>query len=435
MLGPTDSPVPLSGSEATTILVGLGCAMATDEPIPTHDLAHGMVMEIGSAMPGAPGVSEEVPAPASAAQAATTNPARAHEPAPDAGEDHPHYDITLPSWRLDLQREIDLIEEIARVHGYDRFRNTLPAFTGAVRPAPAATAIAATRQTLLAAGWSEAISSTFCSEADAKLTAAQPNTAARMENPLSEEAGMLRPSLVPGMLAMLAHNLHRGVEDCALFELGTVFLANSTNVDERPSLAFGAFGSLRARPVDFYTAKGLVEALAARFTSRMLYFDRSPPELGLMPAWLHPGRSARLAMDGSTIGFFGQLHPDEAARRKLRATVLLGELRFDRLLALGLRHPLPRELSRFQPVRRDFSLLLPNGVAWSAVEEAVRCLRIPELQSAAPAEVLRGDDAEYSLLLRTVFQSAERTLREDELQGWSRLLEQTVQALGGRLRS
>ncbi len=396
-------------------------------------------MEIGSAMPGAPGVSEEVPAPAVASQTATANPARAHEPPPPETDDHPHFDVTLPSWRLDLQREIDLIEEVARVHGYNRFRNTLPAFAGAVRPAPEVAAVSAARETLLAAGWSEAISSTFCSEADAKLTAARPDAAARMENPLSEEAGMLRPSLVPGMLAMLAHNLHRGVEDCALFELGNVFLANGSagqiTVSERPSLAFGAFGGLQARAVDFATAKGLVEALARRFTSRMLYFDRFPPELGLMPAWLHPGRSARLVMDGSTIGFFGQLHPEEAVRRKLRAAVLLGELRFERLLTLGLRHPLPRELSRFQPVRRDFSLLLPEGVAWSAVEEAVRGLRIPELQSAVPAEVLRGSDAEYSLLLRTVFQSAERTLREDELQGWSRSLEQAMQVLGGRLRS
>ncbi len=434
ILGPTDHPGGLSASEATTILLGLGCALATDEAIPTHDLAHGMVMEIGSAMPGAPAVSEEVPAPPSTPEAAT-DPSRAHEPAPNAAEDHPHFDITLPSWRLDLQREIDLIEEIARVHGYNRFRNTLPAFTGAVRPALEAAAVGATRQTLLAAGWSEAISSTFCSEADAKLTAAQTNTAARMENPLSEEAGMLRPSLVPGMLTMLAHNLHRGVEDCALFELGNVFLANGSAVDERRSLAFGAFGSLQARPVDFATAKGLVEALARRFTSRMLYFDRFPPELGLMPLWLHPGRSARLVMDGSTIGFFGQLHPDEAGRRKLRATVLLGELRFDRLLALGLRHPLPRELSRFQPVRRDFSLLLPRGMPWAAVAEAVQDLHIAELQSVAPVEVLRVSETEDSLLLRAVFQSADRTLREDELQAWSRSIESSVQGLGGRLRA
>ncbi len=449
ILGPTDHPGGLSASEATTILLGLGCALATDAAIPTHDLAHGMVMEIGSTFPGAPGVSEEAPAPAVAGRVDSTadavqtgregtNPARAHEAAPDATEDHPHFDITLPSWRLDLQREIDLIEEIARVHGYNRFRSTLPAFTGIVREAPSAAAVRSVRATLLAAGWTETIGSTFCSEAEALLFAPQRGSGARIENPLSEEAGFLRPSLLPGLLAALARNGNRGVEDAALWELGTVFTANGSGVDERPSLAFGAIGKLAG----FFHAKGIAEAVAARFTSRMLYFDRFPPELDelcLLPAWLHPGRSARLVMDGSTIGFFGELHPDEAARRKLRGSAVLGELRFDRLLALGLRHPIPRELSRFQPVRRDFSLLLPTGRAWGEVAEAVNALAIPELTALAPAEVLRAGEnvpaGEYSLLLRATFQSHAETLREEDLQTWSRAITGAVEKLGGRLRA
>ncbi len=421
ILGPTDHPGGLSASEATTILLGLGCALATDEPIPTHDLAHGTVIQIASPMPGAPGVSEELPAPAAAEQPSLggsseaspgKDPSRAHEPPLNTNPDHPHFDITLPSWRLDLQREIDLIEEIARVHGYDRFRSTLPAFTGIVREAPSAPAVRAVRSTLLAGGWTESIGSTFCSEADAHLFAAQPGAGARIENPLSEEAGFLRPSLLPGLVGALTRNANRGVEDAALWELGTVFTANGSGVDERPSLAFGAVGRLAGFP----HAKGIVEALAARFTSRMLYFDRFPPETGLMPLWLHPGRSARLVMDGAAVGFFGELHPDEAARRKLRGGVVLGELRFDRLLALGLRHPVPRELSRLQPVRRDFSLLLPAARTWGQVEEAVRALRIPELTTLVPIEVLRPENApegEYSLLLRTTFQSQTETLREE----------------------
>ncbi len=350
-----------------------------------------------------------------------------------------YFQVTLPSWRLDLTREIDLIEEIARVYGYNRFRNTLPAFTGSVRELPQAPALRTLRRVLLGAGWSEAISSTFVSEADAKTFAAQPGTAVPMGNPLSEEAGMLRPSLVPGMLAMLGHNLHRGVEDAALFELGTVFTgagATATDrVDERPSLAFGATGALQGLEVDFFTAKGLVEAIAGQFTSRLLYFDRFPAELGLMPAWLHPGRSARLVMDGATIGFFGQLHPDEASRRKLKATVVLGELRVDRLLLLGLRHPVPRELSRFQPVRRDFSFLLPASVAYGTVAEALGALGIPELRRWEPGEVRPTDKGEYSLLLRTLFQSGDRTLKDEELQGWAQRIEEAVGELGGRLRS
>ena len=117
--------------------------------------------------------------------------------------------VALPSWRLDLEREIDLIEEVARVYGYNRFLNTLPPFTGTVRELPHAAAERDLRRTLLAAGLSEAISSTFCSATDATAFAPQPNVAAAIENPLSEEAGCLRPSLLPGMLTMLAANLHR----------------------------------------------------------------------------------------------------------------------------------------------------------------------------------------------------------------------------------
>ena len=133
------------------------------------------------------------------------------------------WQVTLPSWRLDLEREIDLIEEVARVYGYNRFANTLPAFGEGVRALPWAEKEAAVRGTLLAAGFHEAIGSTFCSAAEAALTAPQPALVVPLGNPLSEEAGVLRPSLVPGMLAMIAGNLHRDVSDVRLFELGTVF--------------------------------------------------------------------------------------------------------------------------------------------------------------------------------------------------------------------
>ncbi len=396
-----------------------------------------------------------VPAPETASagehQEASPNPARAHESAaatdtgapalpPDTDQ---RFEVTLPSWRLDLEREIDLIEEIARVYGYNRFRSTLPAFNGSVHELPEAPALRAVRRVLLGAGWSEAISSTFASQADAEQFAAQPGTAVPMGNPLSEEAGMLRPSLVPGMLAMLERNLKRGVDDTALFEIGTVFTGSGPSatdrVDERVSLAFGATGTLGKAPVDFFTAKGIAEAIAHRFTARLHYIDRFPPELGLMPAWLHPGRSARLVLDGSTIGFFGQLHPEAAATRKLRQAVVLGELRLDRLLALGLRHPVPRELSRFQPVRRDFSFLLPARVSYGEVASALTALGIAELQRFEPVEVrpipAAAGQGEYSLLLRALFQSIERTLRDEELQSWALAMEAAVAALGGRLRS
>jgi phenylalanyl-tRNA synthetase beta chain len=352
--------------------------------------------------------------------------------------------VTLPSWRLDLEREIDLIEEVARVYGYNRFANTLPAFGEGVRALPWAAQESEVRRTLLAAGFHEAISSTFCSAAEAALTAPQPGLAVPLGNPLSEEAGVLRPSLVAGMLAMIAGNLHRDVSDVRLFELGTVFSGTTEKVDERPSLSFGAVGTLpeqgalhAARAIEFLDVKGVVEQVVGRFQSRAVLFDRFSAEAGLTPEWLHPYRAARVVVDGMTVGWFGQLHPRVAAERKLKEPVLLGELYLDRLYKLPLRQPIAREISRFQPVRRDFSLVLDESIAWEKIDQAVAGLRIPELVEWRAREVFRDAKlgaGEYALLLGATFQAVDRTLREEELQEFQARVVEAVGKVGARLR-
>jgi phenylalanyl-tRNA synthetase beta chain len=355
------------------------------------------------------------------------------------------WQVTLPSWRLDLEREIDLIEEIARVYGYNRFANTLPAYGAGVAALPWAQIEAAIRESMRSAGFHEAIASTFCSAADAALTAPQPGLAVPLGNPLSEESGILRPSLIAGILASVAGNLHRDVADVRLFELGTVFSGTTEKVEERPALAFAAAGSLPqqsavhpARPIDFQDLKGVVEQLLARFQSRAIYFDRFPPEAGLTPAWLHPYRSARAVLDGITVGWFGQLHPAQAAARKLKDAVLLGEIYLDRVYKLPLRKPAARELSRFQPVRRDFSLILSDATPWEAIDQALAALTLPELVEWRVREVFRDarlGKKEYSLLLGVTFQAADRTLRDDELQAFQDSLIQAVAKAGARLRA
>ncbi len=351
------------------------------------------------------------------------------------------YAVTLPSWRLDLEREVDLIEEVARVYGYNRFANTLPAFAGSVVELPFAEKEETVRRTLLALGWNEAVSSTFCSATDAVTFAPQPDSAVRVGNPLSEEAGMLRPSLVPAMLTMLAENLNRDVDDVALYELGVVFSGNPEKVDERPALAFGATGRTGAEsafrqppPVDFYTLKGAVEELLSKFSARAKYFDAFPTDSGLLPQWLHPGRASRAVIDGLTVGYFGQLHPSEAQLRKLKQPVFVGEFYLDRLYRQSLRQPIARELSRYQAVDRDFSLILPDAARWGEVANALDSLAIPEMVSFQAKEVLRDLKGErvpqghYSLLLGVVFQSETRTLREEDLQSYSTAIVQALEA-------
>jgi phenylalanyl-tRNA synthetase beta chain len=353
--------------------------------------------------------------------------------------------VTLPSWRLDLEREIDLIEEVARVYGYNRFANTLPSFGEGVRALPWAEKEAQVRRTLLGAGFHEAIGSTFCSPAEAALTAPQPGLSVPLGNPLSEEAGVLRPSLVPGMLAMVAGNLNRDVSDVRLFEVGTVFSGSTEKVEERPSLAFGAVGSLAeqgalhaTRAIEFQDVKGVVEQVLERFQARAVGFDRFEAEAGLTPEWLHPYRAARVVVDGVTAGWFGQLHPRVAAERKLKEPVLAGEIYLDRLYKLPLREPVAREISRFQPVRRDFSLVLDESIAWEKIDQAMAGLRIPELVEWRAREVFHDaklGKGEYALLLGATFQAPDRTLREEELQEFQARVREAVGKVGARLRS
>jgi phenylalanyl-tRNA synthetase beta chain len=361
---------------------------------------------------------------------------------PSSGE--VSWSVTLPSWRLDLEREIDLIEEVARVYGYNRFANTLPQFGEGVVALPWAEKESAVRGTLLAAGFHEAIGSSFCSAVEGALTAQQPGQVVPLGNPLSEEAGVLRPSLVPGMLAMIASNLNRDVNDVRLFELGTVFSGTTERVEERPALAFGAAGDVpeetalhAARAFEFLDVKGVVEQLLGRFEMRAMYFDRFPAEAGITSQWLHPYRSARAVADGVTVGWFGQLHPREAAARKIKDAVLIGELYLERLYKLPLRRPVAREISRFQPVRRDFSLVLDESVAWKTIDQAMAGLKIPELVEWRVREVFRDaklGKGEYALLLGATFQAQDRTLREDELKSFHAQVVEAVGKAGARLR-
>ena len=356
------------------------------------------------------------------------------------------WSITLPSWRLDLEREIDLIEEVARVYGYNRFANTLPAFGEGVKALPWAEAESAVRRTLLAAGFHEAIASTFCSAADAALTAPQPGPGS------SPRQSAQRRSRRAAPLARARHaghavagNLHRDVSDVRLFELGTVFSGTTEKVEERPALAFGAVGILPdqsslhpTRAIEFHDLKGAVEQILARFQMRTVYFDRFPAESGLTPAWLHPYRSARVVAEGATVGWFGQLHPSEAAARKIKEPVLVGELYLDRLYKLPLRKPAARDISRFQPVRRDFSLVLDQSIAWEKIDQALASLQIPELVDWRAREVFRDARLgahEYSLLVSATFQAPDRTLREEELQSFQSRFVEAVSKAGARLRA
>jgi phenylalanyl-tRNA synthetase beta chain len=349
------------------------------------------------------------------------------------------YSVQLPSWRLDLEREIDLIEEVARVYGYNRFADTLPAFSGTVRELPHAQQERTLRETLRALGFSEAVSSSFVSAAEAATF--NINGGVPMGNPLSEEAGMLRPALAPGMATMLAHNLHRDVSAVRLFELGTVFTGSTAEVKEHTGLALGATGDAHSNSLHtekdalFYEVKGALEAVLAKFAGTISFDTTS------LPAWITPGRGARALLAGQPIAVFGELTAAELQQRKLRQPCVIAEIHAHTLLATPLRQPIARELSRFQAVERDFSFVFPDSIRWHAIDATLRSLSIAEVQRITPIEIFRDPKGKaiaagsYSLLVRVVFQSNDRTLTEDELTAWSAKIIASLAALGGTQRA
>ncbi len=347
------------------------------------------------------------------------------------------FSVQLPSWRLDLTRPIDLIEEVARVYGYNRFANTLPA-PGTVLAHPSARIQRAVRDRLYALGFTETLSSTFASDADSRLFAPQ-TSAVPLENPLSEEAANLRPSLLPGMVAMLAHNLNRDVGSARLFEAGEIFAGSTAQVAESPSLVLGTFGG--AAQTSFYTAedapffelKGAVESLLGLFDAPAAQFTPLSPG-----SLFEPGRAASATVDGHLLGVFGEFSRAEATRRKLRQPVFLAKIDLHLLLQLPLRRASARELSRFQAVERDFSFLFPDAVLWTNIQTAIHGLGLTELRTLEPIEVWRDPQKHpgvYSTLIRAVFQSDDRTLVDTELSAWSAAIIAGLEALGGTLRA
>jgi phenylalanyl-tRNA synthetase beta chain len=354
------------------------------------------------------------------------------------------YLVHIPSWRLDIEREIDIIEELARLHGYDKFPNTLPAYSGEVRDVPDAHKDARLRSSLLALGYDEAISLTFISKEDARRF----STAAELDlaNPLSDEASVMRTSMVPSMLNMLAYNLNRGSDNIRLFEAGNVFEASGTDSMplELKRISIGATGSVdaevvhglapeaAARPLSFFDLKGDIESLLAPFSHWTIYYDSETAD------YYHPGRSARAVMDGTTVAQFGQIHPDVAAARKLRQDVFVAEIYLDRLYQHDLRQVRYEALPRFPAVERDFSFVFDDGVEFEKIHQSVSGLGIAELRSFVPVEIFRGEkvgSSRYSILMRAKLQSSERTLRDDEVAQWAGQITKAMEALGGVQRA
>ena len=364
------------------------------------------------------------------------------------GQADRQFRVHIPSWRLDVEREIDVIEEIARLHGYDKFENTLPAYSGAVVELPHAAMNATLRERALALGYNEAVSLTFISHANAERFSSA--SVLEVENPLSEEASVMRTSMAPGMLDMLAWNLNRDSENVRLFEMGRIYEMPSAEQVEPARACLGAtFEAVRSSlPVGaaldvskgehavaaeaFRSFKGDVENLLSAFGCGELSFDRETAE------YFHPGRSARVLMHATVVAQFGQIAESVKAERKLRQDVFLAEIDLEQLHGIGLRAVRFAPLGKYPAVERDFSFVFADKVLFVEMKKAVANLDIAELRHFHPVEIFRGGSivpGKYSILLRARLQSDEGTLRDEQIAQWSEKIVASLRGLGGVQRA
>ena len=361
----------------------------------------------------------------------------------------------VPPWRdSDVQREADLIEEVARVHGLGKLPTTLPARrgTGAARLTRSQRLRRRLEDQLRDRGLHECISYSFTSPAALERLRIGDVPVLRLENPLSEEQAVMRPLLLPGLLDAARHNAAHGRAGVALFEsahsycphapLGDVAEgspAGAAPAQERRHLAVllteAAAGGWRspAQPADFYAAKGLLEGLLQ--AAGLPWWAEEGPR-----PYLHPGRAASvLAGNENKIGWLGELHPLVARDWDLAGPVAAFELDVDAMLELGAgRDASYSDVTSFPAVLQDIAVVVEEEVPAAEVEEAVRTGGGELLRAVAVFDLYRGEqvgEGNKSLALRLEFRASDRTLTDDEVAERRTAIEAALADLGGRLRA
>ncbi|HAV65048.1 MAG TPA: hypothetical protein DCY13_22095 [Verrucomicrobiales bacterium] len=325
----------------------------------------------------------------------------------------------MPTWRVDLKREADLIEEVARLYGVDRIPATPP------RGAIGANAfdamhdqIAEVRRILTGIGLNEAQGQTLIADTAAAL-AVNPEVIVRLDNPLSSDMNVLRPSLLPGLLDMIRHNAHHRQGDVALFEVGRVFRLKQGQPVEQRHVAIaltgqrsGAFWGDDDATMDASDLKGVVEEFLERLGHRGILFARREQPTGL---FIDSGE-ARLG-GKLFMGELGQLLPAIARQLDVRGGVFLAEFDLDQLLgrrpAAGGFKPLPA----YPAIQRDVAMIVPETITHDEVVQAVKRAKADFLEQVDLFDVFRGKNIEAgkkSVAYAFTYRHAERTLKDAE---------------------
>ena len=323
--------------------------------------------------------------------------------------------VTPPSYRFDIAIEEDLVEELARIYGYDRIPATMPAAPAAMLPAPETRRdVPAIRRQLTARDYQEIVSYSFVDPAWESDLAGNASPVA-LANPLASQMSVMRSSLAGGLLNALCYNLDRKQPRVRLFEIGRCFMLETSGEYRQPVQVGGiACGDarheqwgLKGRPGDFFDIKSDVEAL---FAPRSTEFE--PAE---HPA-LHPGKSARILHGGKYAGWVGELHPRWQRKYDLPLAPVLFEIDYEALSKQGL--PAYNEISKFPPVRRDLAVIVAEAASYQAIREVLRRSSPPIVTEIGLFDVYRGTGVERgkkSLAIRVLLQDTRKTLTDAEV--------------------
>jgi len=354
------------------------------------------------------------------------------------------WECKQPSWRADVEREIDLIEEVTRVYGLDKFPARLPASRAGGARLPHHEAEMRLRERLIGLGYHEVLTIPHVAEERNELFRPPDATPAKLANPLSEEAGVLRSTGAVTIASAIEWNLNHGQRNARLFEIGSHYRFLEGQPVETRVLSIGATGAARpqalydpARDYTFADLKGDLDAIGA--LSGGLRWDDGGPD------WLNPARRGAISLgkeSGPALGAAGQLAKRVAEKFKFRQDVFLAEINLGPLYCMyyGTKNNRRYEpLPRFPAVERDFSLFLADGVTFGRVQRTIQSLGMAEIASVEAADLFRGKNVpagKYSLLVRVVFQSREATLTEAQINDYSaRMIAALEENLGATLRT
>ncbi len=329
--------------------------------------------------------------------------------------------IKVPSFRVDLKREVDLIEEVARLYGVDKIAATPPrGAIGANAYDRVHDELADARRLLSGLGLFEAQGQTLIAESAAKLVAGE--NLVGLGNPLSSDMNVLRPSLLPGLLDSLRHNLSHKIYDVALFEVGRVFAPGQNsglNEERRAALALTGqrqplfwSGADRDAKFDIYDLKGLLDEFLEQFGARGISFQRRAQSTGLFL------ESATIHLGKFQIGEVGQVLPPLARQYDLRDAVFLAELSLDVLLARRNPAKTAKPLPAFPAIRRDVALILPEATTHDQVVQSIKQARVAFLESVELFDIFRGKNVpagHKSMAYALTYRNPERTLVDAEV--------------------